>query len=229
MILILERGNPQRAQEHLDAFAAHAATIEHWPVMAWVEAHIVESQRGPAEALQALEHQIRERKGRSVLLPSNKLLLHGLRARLMWLSGQVLPRSKAAMRKELPAVYEALSQGEFDVARALASSLAATQQSIGHPRLRAEAFLLLAEACRSSGDTPGATKAAHTAAMIMRNNGLVLPMRALPAKAAQELAQMAPSLPVEHSSQGATRQNRPLTPAEHPCRCHPRGGGGRPA
>lgn len=211
----LERGNPEQAREHLDALAAHAATIEHWPVMAWVEATIAESQLGPAEALQVLEHQIGARKGRSVLLPNNKLLLHGLRARLLWLSGQVLPRSKSSMRKELPAVYEALSQGEFDIARALASSLAVTPRSIGYPRLRAEAILLLAEACRSSGDTHGATNAAQTAAVIMQNNDLVLPMRALPSQAAQELARLAPLLPVEHSSQGATRQVRSLTPAEH--------------
>lgn len=210
----LEQGDPDQSHNHLEALSEHEPTIEHWPFMTYVATLVAESRLGPEGGLDYLTQQLHRRRGRSAPLPSSGHMLRTLRARLLWQSGQVLPAGRQRSSTDKASIYIALSRGENDVALGLSASLSHHPSHSGNPRGRAELLLLRAEGARRVGDEQAAATSAQLAASLMQEHDLTLPMRVIPKEAAHQLALFVPNLPVAHSSQGSTREVRPLTHAE---------------
>lgn len=210
----LELGNPEHAEQHLDALAEHEATIEHWPFLALTEAYIVEARSGPGESLDRLNRQVARRRGRFAPLDATQAMLRTQRARLRWQSGQVLPRRLMGRGADQVAIYAALSRGEPQVAAGIATSLLNAPGQVGFVRTRAELLLLNAEGLRRTGDLQGARESARHATNLMSEYELTLPMRVLSRATAEALSVEVPRMVPKHSVPDAVRNIEPLTHAE---------------
>jgi len=210
----IERGETVSAAEHLEALSEHEATIEHWPFLTVLRTLITESRSGVGAALDALEHELARRRGRSAVLPAAQRMLRALRARLLWHSGRVLPAEKRRARPDLSAMYAALSRGDHALALAYGASIDSGNALVGIPRARSEVLLLQAETARRDGDLAAAARFAENAAEVLRQYDLTLPVRVLPAESARELQALVTHLPTAQGSRAVVRTVRPLTPGE---------------
>lgn len=189
----LEAGDPERAENHLDALVPHEPTIEHWPYLEVLRALVLEERTGSRSALDSFEWRLQQRRRRFATLPAHRRMLAEFRARLQWRAGMVVRGSKPSSA-DLGSAYAALSRGDDAAARMIVAALQREPGLAGAPRRRTELLLVQAEAERRNGDSGSASDSANAAAGLMREHGLSLPRLAVTDDALHRLAELAPSL-----------------------------------
>ena len=214
VLLALEHKEYSLAQQHIDAMVAHESTIEHWPYLAYVQALVIEARDGAGAALVYLKARSSQKGAKTSTTVFTRKLLYGLKARLSWQQGMILPlRNKGPL--SLGSVYVALSRNDTSTAISLIVRLKESTPIHRNGRAYAELILLQSMIAFQQGNTPLAADHARTAVSIMEANGTYLPMRAIPQEIARGLHAFVPELPVSHAAKVIFHDIEPLSPAEH--------------
>lgn len=213
---LLEHGNADDALHELRALDEHAATIEHWPFLTYLETLIIETQHGNAAAIEHLGRALANRSRRSAPFPTLKQMLASLHARLQWHAGRILPlsRKRSEGHSTPGALIAALSRSKHDLVATIATAIHTEPRTTGLHRVRAEVLLLQAMSALRDEDDASAVNYAQQAVSILHAYSLSLPVRVLPLEVARSLKELAPGLPLQHSLNATIRDVEPLTAGE---------------
>ena len=181
----LEHFDADGAIEQVEMLAAHAATIEHWPLMLRSEG-IAMLTRGTAfDGATALASKIAIRSRRSPTSSPMRALLAVTQADLLLAAGQparaartLVPHASGGPSVQLGLARIALATARPEVALARVEGLVWTEAPVH--RARAEALLIKAVATATLGQHSGAVRPLELALQIMADNGLRRPLMMLP-------------------------------------------------
>ncbi|MBX9246853.1 hypothetical protein ICW40_18850 [Actinotalea ferrariae] len=178
--LALEDLDAERAQEHLDAFAPHVETIEHWPLVARVQA-ITDLVAGrPDAALERFDATRRLQAERRSTTPLRAQELDVTRSLLLVAAGQVhTALSGPAETAGDPATAVALARAQLVGGlpdKALATLARVADRPATRVRTRAEHAVLEAAVLAELGREQDAADALARAAALLEVHGLRLPL-----------------------------------------------------
>jgi len=178
-IVALERFDTVEAERHLRALDYHAPTIEHWPFLAQVDAHIALTRGTAADGVRVLTSMAAARRRRTTFHHLTAVVA-STRATLDSALGD--SRSAHAIDGVLPSspivrvaqARVALVDGQFERALALLPDGAVSA------RTRAEALLVKALAAQGLGALAASAEALADVAVLLRRTGLRQPLMLVP-------------------------------------------------
>ncbi|WP_136517471.1 helix-turn-helix transcriptional regulator [Cellulomonas telluris] len=183
-VLALEALDPARAQAHLDRLAPHRETIEHWPLLAHVQAHVDLLTSGAETAIERLASTRRAHARRQSTHRATAALLDATHALLVTAAGRPLAAAAALPdARPGPALTIARARAELVAGRPAqaVASLAGSAVPGLPPRTQAEQALLEAAALAADGRQTQAVPALARALALLRVHRLRLPLVLLPA------------------------------------------------
>ncbi|QGQ20604.1 hypothetical protein GC089_17185 [Cellulomonas sp. JZ18] len=203
-VLALEALDPARAQAHLDRLAPHRETIEHWPLLAHVQAHVDLLTSGAETALERLAATRRTQARRQSTHRATGALLDATHALLLTAAGRPLAALAALpdARPVTPALAVAQARAELVAGRpaqAVVSLAAAGATGGASLRTQTEHALLEAAALAAEGPEEQAVPALARALALLRVHHLRLPLVLLPARDRSRLAALAAAHGLPHA------------------------------
>lgn len=207
-VLALEALDAAGAQAALDRLAPHLETIEHWPLVAHVQAHVDLLASGAQTALERLGSTRRVQARRQSTHAAAATLLDATHALLVTATGRPLAAVGALPEPAGDAVTGvARARAELVAGRPAQALAALGAVDGGAPvRLRAEHALLEAAALAAEGHDEEAVPALARALALLHVHGLRLPLVLLPAGHRAQLRALAG----RHGVRGAGLLGDPL-------------------
>jgi LuxR family maltose regulon positive regulatory protein len=195
--LALEEGNPDAAAEHLATLERHRSTIEHWSVLADVDALISLLKGAPEGAQVQLDTTLREQKARHAIHADMAAELRHTAALIKLAGGNVtaaedlLAKAPESPRRRVSRARIALARGDLERAMQLLTGWGddAADDAVSS-RVRGEQLALLAGAialAQASASRPERAEHVHVAlrrlAAFLWDRGLTLPVMLTPVAA----------------------------------------------
>ena len=204
-VLAVEELDAAGAQTHLDALAPHLETIEHWPLLTYVQATVDLVAGRPAAALERFDATLRLHRERRSSTALNGRHLDATRMLLLVATGRAHDAVNAAPGGAGdPVVALALARAQL-VAGMPEKALAGLARVGGRlgagVRARADHAVLEAAVLAELGRDADAAQVLARAAATLEVNGLCLPLLLVRARDRAALARVAS----EHGLEAATR------------------------
>ena len=195
-LIALEQGDADTAERHIRLLDRHRPTIEHWPLLAHVDAVIRMVRGEAAEGLLEFENTVRYHRSRSSLGPFTAARLRATRSLLQLAAGDPAAAEHSVLRRSRRTVRDDVALARVELARAepvaALQLLDSARRSPGKSsRVEGEERMLRAAALAAAGQTAAALGALDdaTAFLADRHQGLAVAM--LPAADRRRLAELA--------------------------------------
>jgi LuxR family maltose regulon positive regulatory protein len=189
--IALEEFDADRAEKHLRTLDPHRDTIEHWPLLAHVEAMIAFLRGRPGDGLLALEATIAIHEARRSLGEFTQARLRSTRALLELADDdavgaeRTLRQGRSVERRDAVGLARiALSQGDPNLTLRLLEARRATP---GSARVQAETGLLHSAALIGVGETAAGLDAFEKTVRLMRDRQQRFALALLPVSSLDQL------------------------------------------
>lgn len=195
-LVALERNDADTAERHIRLLDRHRATIEHWPLLAHIDAVIRMLRNQAGEGLLEFETTVRHHRSRSSLGPFTSARLRATRSLLQLAAGDpaaaehsVLRGTRRTVRDEVALARIELSRSEPVAALRLLDS---TRRSPGKSsRVEGEERMLRAAALAAAGERAAALGALDDALAYLAERGQGLAIAMLPTADRRRLVDVA--------------------------------------
>lgn len=173
--IALERFDHETAAEHVRSLDKHRPTIEHWPLLAHLDALIGLFRGDPDGALLDFEREVGTHQNRSSLGPFTAARLRATRSLLLLAAGDADAAEKALVSPARRARRDTVALARISLARGNPDTtleLLEQHSSAGDqtPRVEAEALVLRAAAFVAGGRDEGAAAVRRAAQFLQRNH-----------------------------------------------------------
>ncbi|MGK3953995.1 LuxR C-terminal-related transcriptional regulator [Microbacterium sp. I2] len=199
--LALEEGNPDAAAGHLSTLDPHRSTIEHWSVLADLDAQIALLKGAPEAAQVRLDTTLREQKARHAIHADMASELRHTGALIRLAGGNVaaaedlLAKAPEGPRRRVSRARIALARGDVERAMQLLTGWGDdAEDDAVSSRVRGEQLALLAGAialAQASAPRPERADHVHVAlrrlAAFLRDRGLSMPVMLTPVAALEAM------------------------------------------
>jgi LuxR family maltose regulon positive regulatory protein len=189
----LERWDAEAADRHIRSLDPHRETIEHWPLLAHVDA-LIELLRGqPERARLALEAEMLTQRRRRSIAPATLARLAHTRSLIELAAGRSAAAERAlgkvaSARRSTGLARIALARAQPDDALRHLANVTASAGDPASSRSRAEAMALRAGALALAGDAARAAQSLRELLEFMANRQQGLALALVPADALDALA-----------------------------------------